>query len=235
MARSLRIALFGASGSIGSAIAAEALSRGHTVVAVARDPGRVDVDALCARADEIAADQHATVRAGRDRLDVVGGDATDTARVAEVAGECDVVVSAVGGAADGRPEVVEDAARALLEGIGSTRLFVVGGAGSLSHPAGGTVSSQPGFPDAWKPSSNAQGRALELYRTAGDAAADWTYLSPAHVIEPGERTGTYRTGGDALVVDDAGESRITIADYAVAAVDELETPRFRGRRFTIGY
>ncbi|UGS37320.1 NAD(P)-dependent oxidoreductase [Capillimicrobium parvum] len=213
----LRIAIFGASGSIGSAIAAEALARGHAVVAVAREPSRV--------------------KGRHERLTIVTGDVTDAACVAQVAADCDAVVSAVGGAAEGRPEVVVDAARALVDGVsagGRARLLVVGGAGSLEHPAGGTVSSQPGFPDAWKPSSHAQGRALEVFREAGDAV-DWTYLSPAHVIEPGERSGTYRTGGDALVVDDAGESRITIPDYAVAAVDELERPRHRGRRFTIGY
>jgi putative NADH-flavin reductase len=214
----MRIALFGASGSIGSAIAAEALDRGHEVRAIARDPGRVTA-------------QH-------ERLTVERGDATDATRVAEVAADVDVVVSAVGGAADGRPEIVVDAAQALLAGVleagGSARLFVVGGAGSLEHPDGGTVASQPDVPDAWKPSSSAQGRALDVLREQG-AGVDWVYLSPAHVIEPGERTGTYRTGGDELVVDAHGESRITIPDYAVATLDELERPRFRGRRFTIGY
>jgi len=256
MAEPLRIALFGASGSIGSAIAAEALARGHVVVAVARAPGRVDRAALAAAADALAAagpsaadrpdatGPSATGGPGAtgdpdpaQRLSVVTGDATDAACVAAVAGDCDVVVSAVGGAAQGQPDVVVEAARALVDGVrraGHARLFVVGGAGSLQHPDGGRLHDQPDFPDAWKPSSHAQGRALEVYRQAGDAV-DWTYLSPAHVIEPGQRTGRYRTGGDAAVFDTAGESRITIPDYAVAALDELEAPRFRGRRFTIGY
>lgn len=211
------IVIFGATGSIGGAVLEEALARGHDVHAIARDPSRVT--------------------ARHERLSVDRGDATDAVRVAEVAADADVVVSAVGGAADGRPEVVVDVAQALLAGLrqaGDTRLFVVGGAGSLTHPAGGTVSSQADFPDAWKPSANAQGRALDVLRTDG-GDVDWTYLSPAHVIEPGERTGSYRTGGDELVVDADGESRITIPDYAVAVLDELERPRFRGRRFTIGY
>jgi uncharacterized protein len=167
-------------------------------------------------------------------LTVEAGDVLDSASVAAAAEGADVVVSAVGGLADGRPEMVVDAARSLVAGVGATRLFVVGGAGSLAHPDGGTVGSQPDFPDAWKPSSEAQGRALELLRTEG-RGVDWTYLSPAHVIEPGERSGTYRTGDDALVVDADGHSRITIPDYAVAVLDELERPQFRGRRFTIGY
>lgn len=213
----MRIVVFGATGSIGGAIVDEALARGHEVRALARDPSRVT--------------------ARHERLSVDRADATDAGRVAEVAADADVVVSAVGGAADGRPEVVVDAAQALLAGLqqaGGTRLFVVGGAGSLTHPAGGVVSSQADFPDAWKPSSHAQARALEVLRT-NDGDVDWTYLSPADVIEPGERSGSYRTGGDELVVDAAGESRITIPDYAVAVLDELERPRFRGRRFTIGY
>ncbi|MFN8201261.1 MAG: NAD(P)H-binding protein [Solirubrobacteraceae bacterium] len=268
VAEPLRIALFGASGSIGSAIAAEALARGHVVVAVARDPGRVDRAALAAAADALAAPgapaadrlgattgppaadrpgatgPSAADRPGAtgdpdaaQRLSVVTGDATDAACVAAVAGDCDVVVSAVGGAAQGQPDIVVEAAHALVDGVrraGHARLFVVGGAGSLQHPDGGRLHDQPDFPDAWKPSSHAQGRALEVYRQAGDAV-DWTYLSPAHVIEPGQRTGRYRTGGDAAVFDAAGASRITIPDYAVAALDELEAPRFRGRRFTIGY
>ena len=257
MAEPLRIALFGASGSIGSAIAAEALARGHVVVAVARDPGRVDRAAGADAADALAAtgapaadrpDPARTPAASTpspaadrpdaaQRLSVVTGDATDAACVAAVAGDCDVVVSAVGGAAQGQPDVVVEAAHALVDGVrraGHARLFVVGGAGSLQHPDGGRLHEQPDFPDAWKPSSHAQARALEVYRQAGDAV-DWTYLSPAHVIEPGERTGRYRTGGDAAVFDAAGESRITIPDYAVAALDELEAPRFRGRRFTIAY
>ena len=168
-----------------------------------------------------------------ERLSVVTGDVTDPRSVAEAAADCDVVVSAVGGAADGRPEVVADAARALLDGLGTTRLFVVGGAGSLEHPDGGTVSSQPDFPDAWKPAARAGPCARDLPHRGRRRRLDLPQPGPRH--RAGRPDGTYRTGDDALVVDDRGESRITIPDYAVAVVDELESPRFRGRRFTIGY
>jgi putative NADH-flavin reductase len=63
----------------------------------------------------------------------------------------------------------------------------------------------------------------------------WTYISPAALLEPGSRTGVYRTGGDQLLVDADGHSRITIDDYAVALVDEIEQPQATGRRMTVAY
>jgi putative NADH-flavin reductase len=210
----VRIAVLGATGSIGGAIVAEAIGRGHDVVAAVRDPSR---------AQELGAGE------------IVQVDAHDEQALAGLAERVDVLVSALGGGASGEPGLVAEIAPALIRAVGPhARLFVVGGAGSLRHPDGGRVVDHPDFPEAWRAGSLAQTEALETLRASGDAA-DWTYLSPADVIEPGERTGGYRTGEDDLVVDEAGVSRISIADYAVAVLDELETPRFRGRRFTIAY
>ena len=210
----MRIAVLGATGSIGGAILAEAVDRGHEVIAAVRDPSR---------AQELGA------------AEVVQVDARDEQAIAALAERVDVLVSALGGGASGEPGLVANVAPALVRAVGpNARLFVVGGAGSLGHPDGGRVVDHPGFPAAWRAGSLAQAEALEILRASGDAA-DWTYLSPADVIEPGERSGRYRTGEDDLVVDGDGVSRISIADYAVAVVDELETPRFRGRRFTIAY
>ncbi len=199
---------------VGGAILVEALERGHQVTAVSRNPSQLDQQ--------------------DPSLTVISGDVTDPACVALLARDADAAITAVGGAAEGNPDVVVEAARTLLAAAGETRIFAVGGAGSLNHPAGGTVSSQPDFPDDWKPSSDAQARALEIYRTEGEGR-DWTYLSPAHLLEPGERTGRYRTGEDTLLTDISGESRISTADYSVAVLDELESPRFRGRRFTVAW
>ena len=210
----MRIVLFGATGEVGESILGEALSRSHRVTAVSRDPSRLEQEYPPAT--------------------VLAGDVTDRDLVRRLADGADALVSAVGGAADGRPEVVVEAAHSLLDAAGDVRIFAIGGAGSLNHPAGGTVASQPDFPDSWKPSSDAQERALEVYRTEG-AGRNWTYLSPAHVLEPGERTGHYRTGEDTLVTDKAGESRISTADYAIAVLDELESPRFTSRRFTVAW
>ncbi len=67
------------------------------------------------------------------------------------------------------------------------------------------------------------------------ADLDWTYFSPAAFIEPGERTGQFRLGGTRLVVNEQGESRISVEDYAVALVDELENPRHIRQQFTAAY
>jgi putative NADH-flavin reductase len=210
----LRIAVLGATGSIGSAIVSEALDRGHEVVAVVRDPSKLQ--------DESG-------------VEVVQAEAHDEQAIGDVAGRVDVVVSALGGGKSGNPGLVADVAPGILRAVGpKARLFWVGGAGSLLRSDGIRVADHPDFPDAWRAGSNAQAQALEIIRDA-PAEVDWTYLSPANSIEPGERTGSYRTDEEHLVTDDAGVSRITIPDYAVAALDELETPRFRRQRFTIGY
>ena len=73
-----------------------------------------------------------------------------------------------------------------------------------------------------------------MWRTQG-AGLDWSVLSPAAEIAPGERTGRYRTTGDQFLADAAGRSFITFEDYAVAVLDELERPRHVGRRSGVAY
>ena len=126
--------------------------------------------------------------------------------------------------------------RALAEGIrasGVKRLVVVGGAGSLEVAPGQDLVDQPDFPDLYKAESLAQRDALDFYRTVSDI--DWTYISPAALIEPGERTGTFRLGGDQLLADADGNSRITAEDYAIAFVDELEGDAHPQARITVAY
>lgn len=219
-----RIALFGANGGIGVHILREALGRGHHVTAVVRDPAR------------LAGEEH-------ERLTVVTGDATDPASAASVAAGHDALVSAIGGGyADGvaHAALVVAAAKSLTEGLRSLGdaapalgLFVVGGAGSLRTPGGGRVWDAEGIPESAVQIMRGQGAALDHYRTVTDVT--WTYLSPAADIGPGERTGAYRTGRDDLVVDADGVSRISVADYAVALLDEIETPKHTGERFTVAY
>ncbi|HLZ57791.1 MAG TPA: NAD(P)H-binding protein, partial [Ktedonosporobacter sp.] len=110
--------------------------------------------------------------------------------------------------------------------------IVVGGAGSLEVAPGLHLVDTPDFPAAWKPTALAHRDALEVYRKAN---LDWTYVSPAALIAPGERTGTYRTGTDKLLTDEKGESRISAEDYAIAILDEVEHPHFIRRRFTVAY
>ncbi|MBS1885879.1 MAG: NAD(P)H-binding protein [Actinobacteria bacterium] len=212
----MRVAILGAGGTIGSQLVREALDRGHSVIAVVRRPE------AAAGLPEEAEVRLADVEDGGALGDAVAG--------------ADAVVSALGGVASGRPEVVVAAAPVLLQALpeaGVPRLLVVGGAGSLEADGVQLVDS-PEFPEAWKPGSLAQRDALAVYR-AYEGPLEWTYLSPADVIEPGERTGSYATGGDRPVRDAAGASRISVEDYAVAMVDELERPRHTGTRFTVGY
>ncbi|MFG3496012.1 NAD(P)-dependent oxidoreductase [Streptomyces sp. NPDC047928] len=214
----MKVLLFGASGNIGSAIADELLSRGHTVTGVTRT---------------------GELRGGdREGLTVAAGDVTDAATVAELAPGHDAVASAVGprlGVDDDR-KILVGATQALIEGLRRgdvTRLVVLGGAGSLEVSPGVRVIDNPNFPAMWKANALAQSEALGLYREVDDL--DWTFISPAALIEPGERTGTYRRGGDQLLVDADGKSRITIPDYAVAFVDELERGEAVKQRITVAY
>lgn len=211
----MRIALFGGNGQIGSRVLAEALDRGHQVTAIVRDLAKAPAGATSASI----------------------GDVTDADSVAKSVTGNDAVISAVGGVSEGEEPVVVRAARALLTGLpaaGVNRLLVVGGAGSLLTPEGVRLIDRPEFPEEWKPASRPQVDALEIYRASGDSV-QWTFLSPADHIEPGERTGEFVLGDDQAVFGTDGTSRISMEDYAVALVDELEKPAHTGRRFTLGY
>ncbi|HEU5346800.1 MAG TPA: NAD(P)-dependent oxidoreductase [Ktedonobacterales bacterium] len=212
----MKIVLFGASGRIGQRIAQEALDRGHSVTAVARHT-------------ETLALQH-------ERLTVTPGDARDADEVARLAAGHDIVASAIGPSGGEERAMLSEAAHALIAGTkraGDPRLIVVGGAGSLEVAPGELLLDSPSFNPAWRPGALAHRDALEVYRA--EQALDWTYLSPADQITPGERTGHYRTGGDQLVRDANGESRISMEDFAVAFLDEIESPRFPRQRFTVAY
>jgi putative NADH-flavin reductase len=92
----------------------------------------------------------------------------------------------------------------------------------------------PEFPEMYKSEALAAAEQLGVIRAeAGDL--DWTYISPAAVIQPGERTGTFRLGGDQLLADAEGDSAISAEDYAIALVDELEKGNAVQRRITAAY
>jgi putative NADH-flavin reductase len=215
----MKIVLFGATGNVGRRVIAEALRRGHEVVGVVRDPARS--------------------AAPDPRVRLVRGDALDAASVVEVTRGADAVVNAISprpGTTGVAPSLA-DAARALIAGLGVSgvkRLVVVGGAGSLEVAPGVALMDAPGFPEAYL-SEAIEGRdALAVYRTEA-RDLDWTFLSPAAEIGPGERTGTYRTTLDQFLADEQGRSFISYEDYAVALLDELEKPRHVGQRFGVAY
>ena len=114
------------------------------------------------------------------------------------------------------------------------RLLIVGGAASLNaEPGGPALIDTPGFPEEVK--TEAEPARQVLNRLKAEGASDWTFLSPSIMIGPGERTGKFRLGKDEVLKDAEGNSRISYEDFAVAMIDEVETPRHRGERFTVGY
>ena len=214
----MKLVLFGAGGQVAQRIAREALNRGHDVVGVVRSA--------------------ASVRSDNERLIIVEGDATDPASIAKVAKGADVIINALSPrpSPSGRPATsLPAAARALIDGATRARVarvIVVGGAGSLEVASGVRLVDTPGFPEEYKPESLDQADALAVYRSAGDSV-DWTYISPAAEIGPGTRTGRYRVGDDALLVDEKGKSFISYEDLAKAVLDEFENPTNPHARMTV--
>lgn len=216
----MKILLFGATGNVGRCIVKEALNRGHQITGVVRDPRAVE-----------SPDARVTLRRG---------DATDRRSVAELASDVDAVVSAISPRPNARglaaPTLVA-AARALIAGLrdaGTKRLIAVGGAGSLEVAPGKALVDQPDFPDAYKAEALDGRDSFDVYRKEG-AGLDWTFISPAVEIAPGERKGRYRTTDNTVLADANGKSFITFEDLAVAILDELERPRHLGRRFGVAY
>jgi uncharacterized protein len=168
-------------------------------------------------ATELEKRGHEVIGASR----ATGTDITDSASVAAVVTGADGVVSAV--SARGVDYTLHDVARSLVDGVrraGVKRLVLVGGAGSLEVAPGVRLMDTPDFPDEFKAEAGEGADALALFQNISDL--DWTYVSPAAFIHPGERTGRYRLGGDRIVVDENGNSEITAEDYAIAIADLLE-------------
>lgn len=211
------IALFGAGGHIGRGILDEALARGHDVVAIVRDPARAKID--------------------NPNVKVVAGDVGNPASYRGALEGADAAIASLSGRRDADASRIPKYASILLEALpaaGVKRFVWVGGAGSLEAAPGVKVADDPNFPAAWKPEAQAQAEALALFR-ASNADIDWTYISPAALIEDGKRSGEYRVGGDKLLVDANGISRITIADYAVAVLDRIENNDKLRQRITVAY
>ncbi|RZL02904.1 MAG: NAD(P)-dependent oxidoreductase [Rubrivivax sp.] len=214
----MKIALIGATGFVGSAVLAELLNRHHQVTVLARTPGKL------------------TPAPG---LTVVQADAQDANAVAQAVQGQDAVVSAYnpGWAVPDLHDQFLKGARAIVSGVkasGVKRLLVVGGAGSLFVAPGVQLVDTPEFPAEWKQGALAARQALAELQT--ESALDWTFVSPPIFLEPGERTGHYRLGGNTpLEAATGGPARISTADLAVAIVDELETSRHVRQRFTVGH
>ncbi|MFJ4254941.1 NAD(P)-dependent oxidoreductase [Microbacterium sp. NPDC090003] len=211
-----RIVVLGGTGYAGHHIAAEAVSRGHEVVAVSRS---VPTDAV-------------------EGVAYIQGSVLDLAPLAGAFAGADAVVSALSPRGD-----MEDRVLDALEGVArqlsgtGTRLGVVGGAGGSLVAPGGPRLFDGDFPEEYKHEAQVGIDSLAFLEST-DAALDWFFVHPAEVFGPwaeGERTGHYRDGGDVLVRDADGKSFISGADFAVAVVDEIEQGNHHRERFTVGY
>lgn len=210
----MKLFIFGVTGNAGQAILQEALTRGHSVTAAARQT---------------------TYFHPIGNAQVVTADAQD-ANVSEAIKAHDAVIVAVSGRKTGHDTVAKIANNLLaaLPAAGVSRLIWVGGAGSLEVAPGVPLVSTPQFPAAYKEEALGQAAALHVLK-GSNTGVNWTYISPAALIGPGGRTGNYRVGGDRLLTDASGNSTISWIDYAVALLDEVEKNAHPKARIGVAY
>jgi putative NADH-flavin reductase len=212
----MKIALIGATGFIGSAILKEALARQHQVTALAAHPAKL---------------------AAADNLSAQASDVQDLAKLTAQLSGFDAVISSFSGHANG--DVLGYYVTGMQNIIAASkaaqvpRLLVVGGAGSLYVAPGLQVIDTPGFPPEYK--ASAEGARQALNQLLDEPTLNWSMLSPSAMIAPGQRTGNFRLGSDQLLSDADGKSHISVEDYAVAMMNELEQPAHARQRFTVGY
>ncbi|WP_375203365.1 NAD(P)-dependent oxidoreductase [Hyphococcus sp.] len=203
----MKIAIVGATGNVGRRLCAEAVSRGHEVTAIARKEGGLPAN---------------------NKLSFVKGDVLEERADKMLSGHDVVIYSLRFNGLD------FDKAIAGFRASNAPRLLIVGGAASLNAaPGGPALIDTPGFPEEIKVEAEPARQALDKIKASG--TTDWTFLSPSIIIGPGERTGKFRLGKDDVLKDAEGNSRISYEDFAVAMIDEAETPKHQGERFTVGY
>lgn len=216
------VVLIGASGFVGNALLNELLDRGHQVTAIVRNAQKITRK--------------------HDRLSVLAMDVEETEKLKEVCKGHDAVISAYNPGWN-NPNMYEDTLRVypeILEAVkasGVKRLLIVGGAGSLFVKPGLRLVDTGTLPEAWLPGVKSMAK-FYLETLVKETDIDWVFFSPAANLgnlKPGIRTGKFRLGKDNLIVDEKGESFISVEDYAVAMVDELEQENHHQERFTIGY
>ena len=213
----MKIALIGATGYVGAALLEEALNRGHQVTALVRHPEKLP--------------QHSILSAQR-------ADVHDVASLTEQLRGHDAVLSAFNPGwdrADIREQFIagSQAIVAATKAAGTRRLLVAGGAGSLYVAPGQQLLDKPEYTAEYKEGAEGARQALNLLRD--EQELEWTFLSPAALLQPGPRTGQFRLGGDDLLLNDGQPGRISVADLAVALLDETEQPQHLRQRFTLAY
>ena len=222
----MKVALIGATGFVGSKILAEALERGHHVTAIVRNP-----------------EKHPETLAPRPNLTVKKADALETDELARLLAGHDAVISSFNPGRGVAGAEVYDAFvkghRSIIAAVkksGVKRFLGVGGAASLKTPDGIEYLDSPTFPKEYEPYKPGIRGTRELYYLLKqEPDFDWIFLAPSSQIAPGQRTGKFRVGKDHLLYDEKGASKISLEDYALAMIDELEHPKHHRERFTVGY
>lgn len=213
------VVLIGASGFVGSAILNELLTKGHKVTVIVRTPQKINVE--------------------NPNLAVIKADVSDTNTLINACKGKDAVISAYNPGWT-NPHIYEETLRnypLILDAVkqsGVKRLLCVGGAGTLFCAPGLRVVDSGVIPEAIMGGVKSLGE-FYLNTLMNEKDIDWIFFSPAGTLEPGQRTGKFRLGKDDLIVDENGNSHISVEDYAVAMIDELENPKHHHERFTIGY
>ncbi|MDD0841745.1 NAD(P)-dependent oxidoreductase [Pseudomonas sp. Gutcm_11s] len=213
----MKLALIGATGYVGAALLEEALNRGHQVTALVRHPEKLP---------------------SHEHLTGLRADVHDVAGLTEQLRGHNAVLSAFNpgwGEADIRAQFIagSSAINAASKAAGVRRLLVVGGAGSLYVAPGLQLIDTPDFPAEYKEGAEGARQALNQLRDEQDL--DWTFLSPAALLQPGPRTGQFRLGGEQLLMNGDAPGHISVADLAVALLDETERPQHIRQRFTVAY
>ena len=214
----MKIAIIGATGFVGSALVNEAIERGLTVTAIARNIDKIADTAQKAAVDVNKVEELAAALKGND-----------------------VVISAYNAGWE-NPNIYDDflagskAIQAAVKLAGINRLIVIGGAGSLFVSENLQAVDSPDFPAEIKPGATAARDYLNILKEEKDL--DWAFFSPAFEMHPGltiGKTGQYRLGKDHPVFDKDNVSRLSVEDLAVVILDEVEHPKHHQERFTAAY
>ncbi len=206
----MKIAVVAANGKASRAIIEELIARGHAVTAFARSENK------SAAKDFVQ----------KDILNLTKAD---------LAG-FDVVVDGFGAYTPDTLPLHTKTSQHLADLVAgtATRLYIVGGAGSLyvdpSHKV--QLLDTPEFPAEFYPLAKAQTEELAVLRSRTDAK--WIFVSPAADFQAdGAKTGKYILGGEELTLNAAGESVISYADYALGMVDLIESGAHVGERVSL--
>jgi len=208
-AQSKKIAILSANGKAGSLIVKEALGRGIDVNAFVRKSStRVPKGAKIIKKDIFA---------------LKANDLKDF----------DIVISAFGAEDSKTFERYYNKLAELFSNLTSTKLIVVGGAGSLYMDKARTLmlKDTPDFPEAYKAVANAHAEGLNFLRGLD---FDWTYVSPpAAFVYDAPRSGKYTLGGEEFFTNHKGESKGSYADYAIAVIDLAINGGYKKQRVSV--